>query len=186
MSSPRFSIFVFVCFAGMLATALAGGDTGGPELEIVQERGFLTLIYTVQPDIITELQASSNLLEWSTAVPVDEIATQNPDGTTRIQAQVSPATVAPFFRLRRATPQQLTVAWDPAADPDVVGYIIRLRRRGEVALRRINAGNSTTATLVLPKDGGLYSFDVISYNAEGLESEPSNAIAILSNDDRGG
>ncbi len=173
----RLQQLVFVCFFALLASA-AADERPAQDLAIAFEDGRLTLTYVAYKDFSTELQASMNLIEWGPADVVSETATDHPDGTRVVKAVVSSYGSGMFFHLRRANARHIAVAWDPAIDSSVVGYIIRLRRRGDIGIRRIDAGNATTATLVLPQDGGLYSFDVVSYTAEGLESEPSNAIAI--------
>jgi hypothetical protein len=170
-------VFALCAFATL--TSFARADQSSPsDLSIAWEEGGLTLSYTVDPNLSTELQASTNLLEWGAADVFAQTISDKPDGTRLVKAVVSSAGAGTFFQLRRAPARRLTIAWDPAVDSSVAGYIIRLRRRGDIGMRRIDAGNATTATLVLPEDDGLYAFDVISYTAEGLESEPSNAITI--------
>jgi hypothetical protein len=174
--SRRLQQLILFCFIAMLASASAAERTH--DLGIAWEEGRMTVTYVVEPNLSTELQASANLVEWGPAEVQGETVSQQPDGTRIVKAVVSAVGPGMFFQLRRAPASQLTIAWDPAYDSTVAGYTIRLRRRGDVGMRRIDAGYATTATLILPADGGLYSFDVISYTAEGVESEPSNAIAI--------
>lgn len=176
---PRLqTIFLFLlCAATPLTSTPASEPITGEDLSIGWEDGRLTVTYTADPRVSVELQSSGNLLQWGPADVTEKIS-DTPDGTRLIKATVN-SFAETFFRIRRAPKRELTLAWDAASDPAVAGYRVRLRRRGEGGLRRIDTGIATTTTLFLPEDGAVYSMDVVSYTRDGVESEPSNAIAIV-------
>jgi hypothetical protein len=182
MSSFLRPVLFFLLVAAAFSSARGDASTGRQDLGLGWEEGQLTVTYVAEPNLSTELQESSNLLEWGPAHILAEKVSENADGTRLIKAVVSSAGPGMFFQLRRAPAKEIAIAWDPVIDPAVAGYAVRLRRRGDIGFRRINTGPATTTTLVLPQDGGLYAFDVVCYTAEGVESEPSNAITIVVED----
>ncbi len=82
----------------------------------------------------------------------------------------------------------VSLAWDPSPDTNVTGYIIYWGTNSDSAglnaanatvdyTARLDVGNQIPATLTNLPAGGTYYFVVTAYNADGLESLPSNEVA---------
>jgi hypothetical protein len=66
------------------------------------------------------------------------------------------------------------LAWDPSADPTVVGYKIYYGTASQNYTSSIDVGNVTNATVALSADGTTYYFAATTYDVSGQESEFSN------------
>ena len=71
---------------------------------------------------------------------------------------------------------QVSLAWDPVTDPDVVGYKVYYGTESQSYPYNINAGNNTTFTFSNLQDGPTYYFAVTAYNASNMESGYSNEV----------
>jgi len=72
----------------------------------------------------------------------------------------------------------ITLAWDSANDPSVSGYALYYGVTNQPAFNRVDAGMNLTATLLDLKADTGYKLFVVSYNAVGLESVPSNELLL--------
>ena len=72
----------------------------------------------------------------------------------------------------------LRVAWDASADSNVVGYNVAYGTTSGLYNQSVNAGNSTSATVPSLTPNTTYYFVVKAYNSIGLESLPSNEVAV--------
>lgn len=68
------------------------------------------------------------------------------------------------------------LAWDPSPDSSVTGYAIYYGKSSGVWTTRVDVGNVTNTTITLVADGSTYFFVATAYDANGLESEPSNEV----------
>lgn len=67
---------------------------------------------------------------------------------------------------------QLTLAWNPSTDVNVIGYNIYYGTLSKTYTNKSDALNVTNYTLNLPKIAGVtYYFAATSYNILGLESD---------------
>lgn len=97
----------------------------------------------------------------------------------RAPQQPLAAAQAPLPAVQAApAPFSLTLAWDPVtAGPAVDGYAVYYGPASKYYTNRVDAGSVTKATLPnVPRSLSYYV--VRSYTANGLESEPSNEIAL--------
>lgn len=67
------------------------------------------------------------------------------------------------------------VTWDPTDDPTVTGFIVRYGPASSNKLQTVNVGNTNLVSVTVPDNIQVY-MDVVSYNAIGLVSLPSNEI----------
>jgi len=72
----------------------------------------------------------------------------------------------------------LRVAWDASADSNVAGYNVAYGTTTGRYNQTFNAGNSTAATVSSLSPNTTYYFVVKAYNSIGLESVPSNEVAV--------
>src|SRR2546425_4955998 len=72
--------------------------------------------------------------------------------------------------------QSVTLAWDRSTDTTVTGYKLYYTDVGTGTTTTITAGNVTSNTVPGLLEARTYAFDVVSYNASGVESVPSNVI----------
>src|SRR6266571_6397176 len=72
--------------------------------------------------------------------------------------------------------QSVTLAWDRSTDSTVTGYKLYYTDVAAGSTSAINVGNATTNTVSGLVETKTYSFDVVAYNASGVESVPSNVI----------
>src|SRR6266571_8973481 len=72
--------------------------------------------------------------------------------------------------------QSVTTAWDRSTDSTVTGYKLYYTDVSTGTTSAINAGNVTSNTVPGLVETKTYSFDVVAYNASGVESVPSNVI----------
>ena len=73
--------------------------------------------------------------------------------------------------------QSVTLAWDRSTDTTVTGYKLYYTDVAAGSTSAINAGNVTSNTVPGLLETKTYSFYVVSYNASGVESVPSNVIS---------
>lgn len=74
-------------------------------------------------------------------------------------------------------PGTLTLAWDPSADPTVVGYRLYEGSYSQFYTNVIDVGSATMATITGLVQGATYYFAVTAYDASGLESAFSGEIS---------
>src|SRR5882672_12401480 len=80
-----------------------------------------------------------------------------------------------LFCLGARADQSVSLAWDKSPDTNVVGYAVYYGNSSGAYDSRLEVGTNTVATVTVP--GGLtYFFVATSYDADGLESEPSNEV----------
>lgn len=72
----------------------------------------------------------------------------------------------------------VTLAWNPAEDPTVKGYIIYYGLTNLPATNHIDAGTNLTVTLFNLLADASYRIYAVSYNATGDESVPSNELRL--------
>ena len=75
--------------------------------------------------------------------------------------------------------QNVALAWDPSPDTNVVGYVLYYGSVSGSYPSRFDVGTNTTTTVSGLKEGQNYFFVVAAYNAQNLESEPSNEVAFV-------
>lgn len=75
---------------------------------------------------------------------------------------------------------EVTLAWDPNPEQDIVGYRLHYGSKPRAYDTTINAGNSTSTTLKGLTPGTTYFCAVTAYNRAGLESEFSSEISFTS------
>jgi len=83
-----------------------------------------------------------------------------------------------FFAVSFAQASNLRVAWNASADSNVAGYNIAYGTSSGRYNKTLNAGNSTSATVPSLTPSTTYYFVVKAYNSFGLESLPSNEVAV--------
>lgn len=74
--------------------------------------------------------------------------------------------------------QSITLAWDRSADTSAVGYRVYAFEENSTSATSFNVFGLTQVTLPGLKEGLRYTFKVTSYNADGVESAPSNEAQI--------
>jgi len=86
-----------------------------------------------------------------------------------------------MFFAAAALADDLTFAWDPNPEPDVIGYRLKFGSESGVYTRTVNVGNVTSFTEAIDwsvenREGAERFVVVTAYNAAGLESPPSNEL----------
>lgn len=71
----------------------------------------------------------------------------------------------------------LTLAWDPSADPSVMGYRLYQGTSSQIYSSVVDIGDQTTATMSALVGGVTYYFAVTAYDADGLESAFSGELS---------
>src|SRR5262245_48841563 len=74
-----------------------------------------------------------------------------------------------------ASAASVQLQWDANTDPGVTGYLVLYGTRSGVYDKRVDVGNTTTATITIPTSG-TYFFVVAAYSAGGT-SDPSNEVS---------
>jgi Viral BACON domain/Fibronectin type III domain len=72
---------------------------------------------------------------------------------------------------------QITLAWNPNAEPDLAGYMVNYGTVSGNYQVYMDVGNITQATITNLQDGGTYYFAVTAYNVSGIESGYSNEVS---------
>lgn len=77
----------------------------------------------------------------------------------------------------------VTLAWDASADPTVVGYDVHYGTVSGAYTTTLDVGNVTTKTMANSgfSIGRTYYFAVTAYNAQLLQSVPSNEVSFIPN-----
>lgn len=70
----------------------------------------------------------------------------------------------------------ITLGWNPAFDGSVYGYAIYYGRTNQTTNTRIDAGTNLSCTISGMVVGTTYRIFAVSYNAQGVESPPSNQL----------
>jgi hypothetical protein len=72
---------------------------------------------------------------------------------------------------------EVTIAWDPAQDPNIAGYRIYYGSGSSGYEGFLDVGMETTYTLTDLDEGQPYYFGLVTYDADGAESELSQEVA---------
>lgn len=75
--------------------------------------------------------------------------------------------------------QSVTLAWNPSTDPDVAGYFLCYGASSGSYTSQIDAGTNTTATASGLREGQTYYFAFTAYDAQGVQSDPSNEVPYI-------
>jgi hypothetical protein len=73
----------------------------------------------------------------------------------------------------------VTLAWQPSADPTVVGYDIYQGTTSGVYTRKLDAGDGTNITISGLAAGTIYYFTATTYDRKGMVSPFSNEVSYL-------
>jgi len=85
---------------------------------------------------------------------------------------------ASFAGLKAATPScPCTLAWNPSPDPTVTGYGIYYAEAGSSTTNYVDVGMTNEATLFCLSACTSYVFYVVAYDANGVQSPPSNLVS---------
>lgn len=68
------------------------------------------------------------------------------------------------------------VTWDPATDQSITGYIVRFGPSSSNKVQTVNVGQTNLVRISGIPDNIQVYMDVVSYNAIGIQSLPSNEI----------
>jgi len=83
--------------------------------------------------------------------------------------------LAPLLATTTAFAAQVRVTWDQIDDPSVTGFIVRYGPSSTNKIQTVNVGNTNLVSVTVPDNIQIY-MDVVSYNAIGIQSLPSNEI----------
>ena len=118
--------------------------------------------------------ASGQTSAPSTAVP--------PAGADAAPIQPSvapPVSSAARQAVSSASTVSVQLAWDSVQDPNVTGYMIRYGTEPGIYPESQSAGNHTSATLTGLHRATRYYIVVVSVDAQGNQSRPSNEVQVL-------
>ena len=73
--------------------------------------------------------------------------------------------------------QSVSLAWDADPEKTVAGYLVHYGSVSGVYTNSLNVGTNINATVPGLQEGATYYFAVTAYNADGLESNPSNEVS---------
>jgi hypothetical protein len=79
---------------------------------------------------------------------------------------------------------EVTIAWSPSTDPKVLGYRVYYGPSGQENEFQADARTETKITLKNLREGGTYSFSVITYDSAGRENRYSHKTTVLNLKDR--
>src|SRR5436190_18878790 len=79
--------------------------------------------------------------------------------------------------MHRAFGAEVTLAWDPSPDADVIGYSVYYGPASGTYTNTLSVGMATNATVSGLLEGGRYFFAATARNAFELESDPSNEVS---------
>jgi hypothetical protein len=85
-----------------------------------------------------------------------------------------------FVPGRAAAADEITLAWDAAADP-IAGYRLYVGNQSETYTQNFDVGTATTFTFANAVAGRQYCFAVTAYSGTSLESQRSNEVCGFSN-----
>jgi len=72
----------------------------------------------------------------------------------------------------------MTLAWNPASDLTIKGYLIYYGPTNQPATNRLDAGMNNSATIYNMQANVTYRLYAVSYNTQGIESNPSNQLLV--------
>jgi|SRR5579859_4998055 len=75
--------------------------------------------------------------------------------------------------------QSVTLAWNPSPDTNVAGYFLCYGANSGSYTSQIDAGTNTIATVSGLREGQTYYFAFTAYDAQGLQSDPSNEVPYI-------
>src|ERR1051326_2091558 len=75
--------------------------------------------------------------------------------------------------------QIVTLAWDSSPDTNVTGYVLYSGNASGTYSSRVDVGTNTSTTVASLAEGSTYYFVVTAYNADGIESGPSNEVDFI-------
>ena len=75
--------------------------------------------------------------------------------------------------------QSVTLGWDPSPSTNVAGYMVRYGRASGHYDEQLDVGTNTTAKVAGLDEGATYFFAVTAYDANHVESLPSNEVSFL-------
>lgn len=81
--------------------------------------------------------------------------------------------------LNRGAARDLTLSWNPSADPTVTGYKIYYGTSSCHYTNNVTVGNVTTATISNLNAGVTYYFSATAFDATGTESDFSNETSFI-------
>jgi len=84
-----------------------------------------------------------------------------------------------FFNVAAMGDQTASLAWNASTDTNVVGYVLSYGNTSGIHPVRVGVGANTVGTVRTLTPGQTYFFVVTAYNAEGVESGPSNEVAFI-------
>jgi hypothetical protein len=82
-------------------------------------------------------------------------------------------------RTRVSAIQSLSLLWNPSIGNNVAGYHVHYWPEGALFQFILDAGTNTNCVVTGLQEGQAYGFAVMAYNAQGVESPPSNIITYL-------
>ncbi len=84
-----------------------------------------------------------------------------------------------FFCPRATAQPSVSLIWDPSPDTNVVGYALYYGNASGSYNSRLDVGTNLTGTVTGLTEGRTYYFVAVAYNAQGVESPPSNEVNFL-------
>jgi hypothetical protein len=94
----------------------------------------------------------------------------------QVQSRAQLFLVAERSATNSPDPGTLALAWNPSPDPNATGYFLGWGLASGVCTNLLDAGNSTSATVAGLATNVTYYFTIVTYDAAGDESPPSNEI----------
>src|SRR5260221_5463889 len=83
------------------------------------------------------------------------------------------------FHLTASAGQSVTLAWDSSPDTNVTGYVLYSGNASGTYSSRVDVGTNISTTVASLAEGSTYYFAVTAYNADGIESGPSNEVGFI-------
>ncbi len=77
----------------------------------------------------------------------------------------------------QATPDRVTVAWDPNPETDIAGYNVYYGVTGSGVTNKVTPGTATQQQIISLQPQTQYWFYVTAFNIAGLESDPSQVLS---------
>jgi hypothetical protein len=82
-----------------------------------------------------------------------------------------------FAATAQATPDRVTVAWDPNPETDIAGYNVYYGIVNSGVTNKVSPGKTTQQQVISLRAQTQYWFYVTAFNAAGLESDPSQVLS---------
>ncbi len=170
------AVMALLAGAGFSTTPLLRAQNLLPALE----GSDLSVSYWKDASTVVTAETSSDLAAWNSVDSRETLLGADVAGLQNLKTTVSIGDATRLFlRLRTAAAWDVELAWDPVRDETVVGYrLYYYQGESESHPRQFDVGNRTEVTVSLPEDGSVYSFVVSCYDADGLESPPSESLPI--------